>query len=72
VSVAVLERGSFMKNVEIKVQGNTLILTVDLSKSFGLSSSGKSEMVATTEGNVSLPGHEEVKVGLNVYRAPSR
>jgi hypothetical protein len=61
-----------MKNVEIKVQGNTLIITVDLSKSFGLSSSGKSEMVATTAGNVSVPGREEVKVGLNIYRSPSR
>ncbi len=61
-----------MKNVEIKVQGNTLVITVDLSKSFGLSSSGKSEMVATTAGNVSVPGREEVKVGLNIYRSPSR
>jgi hypothetical protein len=61
-----------MKNVEIKVQGNTLVITVDLSKSFGLSSSGKSEMVATTAGNVSVPGREEVKVGLNIYRSQSR
>jgi hypothetical protein len=61
-----------MKNVEIKIQGNLLVMTVDLSKSFGLSSSGKSTIVATTVGNVPVPGREEVKVGLNVYRLSSR
>lgn len=61
-----------MKNVELKVTGDKLVITVDLSKSFGLSSSGKSTTVATTAGNVSVPGREEVKVGLNIYRANGR
>jgi hypothetical protein len=61
-----------MKNVEIKVQSSTLIITVDLTKSFGLSSSGKSVIVATTAGNIPVPGREEVKVGLNMYRSQSR
>jgi hypothetical protein len=56
-----------MKNVEIEVQGNILTIRVDLSKEFGPSSSGKTTIVATTEGNVSLPDREE-KLGLNVYR----
>jgi hypothetical protein len=56
------------KNIETKVQGEKLIITVDLSKSYGLSGSGKSEIIASTEGNISLPGHEEVKIGVNVYR----
>jgi hypothetical protein len=56
------------KNIETKVQGDKLIITVDLSKSYGLSGSGKSEIIASTEGNISLPGHEEVKIGVNVYR----
>lgn len=61
-----------MKNVEMQVQGNLLIIQVDLSQSFGLSGSGKSVTIATTAGNVSVPGREEVKIGLNIYRAQSR
>ena len=61
-----------MKNVDMKVQGDKLIITVDLSKSFGLSTSGKSVTIATTAGNVSVPGREEVKVGVNIYRLQSR
>jgi len=57
-----------MKNVEIKVDGNKLTIIVDLSQEFGPSSSGKSITVASTEGNVSVPGTEEVKIGLNVYK----
>ena len=56
-----------MKNIEMKVEGNTLTITVDLSKDFGPSSSGKSIIIASTEGNISLPEREE-KIGLNVYR----
>ena len=57
-----------MKNVEMKVDGNILTITVDLSKEFGPSSSGKTIIIASTEGNVSVPGAEDKKVGLNVYR----
>jgi hypothetical protein len=57
-----------MKNVELSVEGNKLIITVDLEREFGLSSSGKSITIASTEGNVALPGHEEIKIGLNVYK----
>lgn len=56
-----------MKNVEMKVEGNILILKVDLSKEFGPSSSGKTTIVASTEGNIPVPDREE-KVGLNVYK----
>ncbi len=48
-----------MKNVELKVDGTTLTISVDLSKEFGPSSSGKTTIIATTEGNVSIPGREE-------------
>jgi hypothetical protein len=58
-----------MKNVEITVEGNTLIIKVDLSKEFGPSKSGKTIIVASTEGNASVPGRDE-NVGLNVYRYP--
>jgi hypothetical protein len=56
-----------MKNVEMTVEGNILILKVDLTKEFGPSSSKKSIIIASTEGNVSVPNRDE-KVGLNVYR----
>lgn len=56
-----------MKNVELTVEGNILTIKVDLTKEFGKSSSGKSLIIGTTEGNYSIPGRDE-KVGLNVYR----
>ena len=58
-----------MTNVDMKVDGNRLIITADLSKDFGPSKSGKTTIIATTGGNVSVPGHEAVKVGLNIYKA---
>jgi hypothetical protein len=57
-----------MKNVEMTVEENILTIKVDLSKEFGPSSSGKTLIIASTEGNVSIPGAEDKKVGLNVYR----
>jgi len=57
-----------MKNTEMKLEGNVLTIKVDLTKEFGPSSSGKTIIIASTEGNVAVDGHEEVKVGLNVYR----
>lgn len=57
-----------MKNVEMSVDGNILTIKVDLSKEFGPSSSGKTIIIASTEGNVAIPEHEEAKVGLNVYK----
>jgi hypothetical protein len=56
-----------MKNVEMAVEGNLLISKVDLTNDFGPSSSKKSIIIASTEGNVSVPNRQE-KVGLNVYR----
>jgi hypothetical protein len=40
---------------------------VDLSKEFGPSSTGKTIIIASTEGNVTIPSRQE-KIGLNVYR----
>jgi hypothetical protein len=56
-----------MKNVEMKVEGNILTIKVDLTREFGPSASGKTIIIASTEGNDSVPDREE-KVGLNVYR----
>ena len=59
-----------MKNVEMKVENNVLTITVDLTKEFGPSASGKTLIIATTEGNVSIPNDEEKKIGLNIYKKP--
>jgi hypothetical protein len=56
------------ENVQMHLEESILVIQVDLNQSFGLSASGKSEIIASTGGNVSVPGCEEVKVGLNVYR----
>ncbi|MDW7727897.1 MAG: hypothetical protein ACNA7I_03015 [Candidatus Methanoperedens sp.] len=57
-----------MKNVDITIDGDLLTIKVDLSKDFGPSSSGKTIIIASSEGNQSLPGREDIKIGLNVYK----
>ena len=59
-----------MKNCEMKLNGNILTITVDISKEFGKSASGKSIIISSTEGNVSIPENEDIKIGLNIYRKP--
>jgi len=41
-----------MKNVELSLDGTILTIRVDLSQIFGPSSSGKTTIIASTEGNV--------------------
>ena len=47
-----------MKNVEINVEVNIMTIKVDLTKEFGPSSSEKTIIIASTEGNVDIDGHE--------------
>lgn len=55
-----------MKNIEMKIDGNVLTVKIDLAKNFGPSSSGKSIIIASTEGNIAVaPG---VMAGINVYK----
>ena len=61
-----------MKNVQIEVKGNKLTLTCDLNEKGETSASGKSIVIASTQGNQSVgtgKGAEVVKVGLNVYKS---
>lgn len=57
-----------MKNVEWTLDGHILTIRVDLSQEFGPSSSGKTTIIASTEGNVAIGPDREEKIGLNVYR----
>lgn len=62
-------RDFIMKNMEMKKTGNKLTITVDLSKDFGQSKSGKSTIIASSEGNVEVPDTDgSVKIGLNIYK----
>jgi len=58
-----------LKNIKVEVQGDKLLIEVDLAQSYGLSSSGKSIIIASSEGNIAIPGREEVKMGLNIYKS---
>jgi hypothetical protein len=69
--IAAKARVSGMKNVDMDVQEDKFTITVDLSKEFGPSKSGKTIIVASTEGNKTIPGRVE-KIGLNVYRQPDK
>jgi len=57
-----------MKNVAMSIEGNILTIKVDLTKDFGPSASGKTIIIASSEGNQSIPGKEALKIGLNVYK----
>jgi predicted ATPase len=57
-----------MQNVTIEVKDQKAIIVVDLNKNCGLSKSGKSTVIASTYGNVTIPGTNNVKLGLNVYK----
>jgi len=58
-----------MKNIETSVDGDILTLKIDMSKDFGPSKSGKTIIIASSEGNIAIPGSEEVKMGLNIYKS---
>jgi hypothetical protein len=57
-----------MENVTMEVKGDNLIITVNLKKNIGLSGSGKSLVIGSTQKNQSVPGYDDIKVGVNVYR----
>ena len=70
-TIKTINQRGVMKNVETVLEGNILTIKIDLSKEFGLSSSGKTIIVASSEGNQTIPG-TDVKLGLNVYKYPPR
>lgn len=58
-------------NIKTRIEGNKLVIEIDLAEEHGLTGSGKSIKVASSDGNMSVPGREDVKIGLNVYK-PTR
>jgi len=61
-----------MKNIQVKVSpdGSQLQVTIDLEQDFGPSKSGKTTIIASTEGNQSITP-DGVVLGLNVYKKRS-
>jgi hypothetical protein len=57
-----------MDNVEMTVTGNKLVITVDLTKPGTRSSTGKTQLIASTRGAVAVDfkGRAGLKAALNV------
>ena len=60
-----------MNNVEMETNGSILTITVDLSKSSGMSKSGKTVTIASTQGSQKISGTDAI-IGLNIYKYPER
>lgn len=60
------------ENIKFKVDGDTLTLEFDLTKDLGASSSGKSDIIATTHGFKPIPyvsgDGRKVSIGINLIR----
>lgn len=58
------------KNIDTKVTGTKLVISIDLAGAREGSKSGKSEVIASTHGNVEVgrtPDGRPVKLGINCY-----
>ncbi len=53
---------------EVDKAGKKLKLIIDMSGSGTVSSSGKSRVIASTRGNIAIPGTDGAILGLNLYR----
>lgn len=63
-----------MKNIEIKrdkEDQSKLIVEIDLSKEYGYSRTGKTIIIASTEGNHRITT-DGVVLGLNCYKYPTQ
>ena len=58
------------QNIKMEVKGDILHLQINLKAETTVSTSGKSEVIATTRGNLPLatPDHGTINVGVNIYR----
>ncbi len=60
-----------MKNLLFTIEGDILTLSIDLSKDFGLSRSGRSRIVSTSGGNLRLydsSGYRPEKLNFTLSR----
>ena len=57
-----------MLNADMRIDGDILTITVDLAKDHGPSKSGKTIIIASTQGNKPI-GTTGAVIGLNIYRS---
>lgn len=55
-------------NIILKQEGTKLHIEVDLAENLGPSKSGKTLMIASTNGNIPAPNDPNVRIGINIYR----
>lgn len=61
--------GSIGKNAKYTIDDKgVMVVTIDLNLDLGKSASGKSNIIATSEGNQKIEGGNGAIIGLNVYR----
>jgi hypothetical protein len=59
-----------MRNINLLVVNGQLILQVDLAKELGPSESGKSTLIANSGSQPRVPGYDNVRFSLSVYKFP--
>ena len=59
-----------MQNIDMKLEGDTLVLRINLSQNYGPSKSGKTLTVGNTGGFAEIPGKQGYRVNVNVIRNP--
>jgi len=57
-----------MKNIQIEVKNSKAVITIDLKALGVMSKSGKSTVIASTHGNITIPGTDNIKLGVNCYK----
>ena len=60
---------STMKGIKSTIDGNKLVLEIDLTQDFGDSSTGKSTVIATSGGHAKLDSHPGVSFSINVNKS---
>ena len=55
------------RNIDATIKGDKLTLVINLKATTLRSVSGKSDVLATTNGNVKVEGTDGLKVGLNIF-----
>ncbi|HXD23216.1 MAG TPA: hypothetical protein VN613_07640 [Gemmatimonadaceae bacterium] len=57
-----------MTNLTMKRQGNRLIIEIDLGVSGTPSSTGKTQLIASSRGNTPIPGCNGYYIGVNCFK----
>lgn len=58
-------------NSKLSKDGKKLVIEIDITKDFGFSKSGKTIMIASTQGN-KVVAEGGITLGLNLYKYPQK